>query len=341
VDTNPIEFNWRSYLRNEWFWAAIVAIAVITGILQDAGRLEEQSQEDASQQVRAVDQKMLWRASFQTEGRLYQRRLNEALPHLTIRLLNLALLFAGAAILAVLLIVRIQRPLMRPVLARPALWGLWDVMKVAALYVLGVVVFAWIFRPNPAAPLMDNRGWFMEIFTRLLVIGAILNVVVGERDGRWADLGFRGKIWRNLLIGAVACVALQPILALIYAAMFSLLPEVPLQASLQTLLESHSGSLLGLAAFTAILLVPLSEELLFRAYLQPALERWFGGAISVLLTAALFAAAHRDFYVFLPTFVLGLTLGYLYNRTRSLAAPLCLHVLFNALAILQVLTVRS
>jgi len=212
---------------------------------------------------------------------------------------------------------------------------------VGALYVLGVGVFAWIFNPNPVAPLMDNRGWFTEIFTRVLVIGAILNVVGGERAGRWADLGLHGRLLRNILIGAVACVALQPILYLIYAAMVALLNEVPLQASLQALLESPSASLLVLAACTAILLVPLSEELLFRAYLQPVLERWFGGALSVLLTAALFAAAHRDLYVIVPTFVLGLTLGYLYNRTRSLAAPLCLHVMFNGLAVLRILTARS
>jgi len=341
VDTNPIEFNWHSFLKNEWFWAAIVAIGVIAAILQDASRLRQQSLEDASQQVRAVDMKRLWRSSFQAEGRLLQRHIDKALPHLAIRLIDLSALFAGAFILAALLVIRIQRPLLKPVLARPPVWGLWDVMKVGALYVLGAAMFAWIFSPNPSAPLMDNRGWFTEIFARVLVIGAILNVVVGERAGRWADLGFRGKLFRNILIGAVACVALQPILYLIYAAMVSLLPEVPLQASLQALLESPSTSLLGLAAFTAILLVPLSEELLFRAYLQPALERWFGGALSVLLTAVLFAAAHRDFYVIVPTFVLGVTLGYLYNRTRSLAAPLCLHVMFNGVAVLRIMAERT
>lgn len=338
MDTSQIESGPRRILKNEWFWVAIIALAVVAAVVHDVRVWQGLSPETVSEQVRAVDQKKIWWSW--REGYQFQRSPHQALGRLAIRLLNVALLLGGSFLLAALAVLRTQRRLLNPALARPPVWGLWDVLKVGALYALGIAVFGWVFHPNPVAPLVDSRGWYCQIFARILLIGAIVNVVIGERFGRWGDLGLRGRFFFNLLAGVTAFVALQPVMFLMDAAMFDLFQEVPLQPALQTMLESPSGYVLTLACIAAVLVVPLSEELLFRVYLQPALERWFGGALSVLLTAALFAAGHRDLYAIAPTFVLGLTLGYLYNRTRSLTAPLCLHIMFNGLAVLRILTAR-
>jgi membrane protease YdiL (CAAX protease family) len=322
VDTDKIEFNPSSFIKNEWFWAAIVAIAFTAGIIQDAGSFQQQPSPDhVSQQIRAINQKLLRPSSHQTA--------------------EYVLLFAGALMFVALAVIRIWRPLIRPVPAPAPVWGLWDALKVGALYILGAVLFASIFRPNPVAPMTDNRGWFADIFVRILVNGAIISVVIDERAGRWADLGFRGKLLRNILIGAAAFLALQPVLFLIQWGMSSFFEMVPLQESLRAIYEGKSASLLVIASFTAIVLAPLSEELLFRAYLQPVLERWFGWIPGIIMTSALFAAAHGDMFAIITTFVLGLTLGYIYNRTRSLAAPVCLHMLFNGVAVVGMLSRHS
>ncbi|HEY1683234.1 MAG TPA: CPBP family intramembrane glutamic endopeptidase [Tepidisphaeraceae bacterium] len=98
----------------------------------------------------------------------------------------------------------------------------------------------------------------------------------------------------------------------------------------------------GIVIFEAAMLVPLAEELLFRGLLQTslvylfcrqrapsALARWLG----VIITAAIFAAAHGVPAFFLPLFVLALGLGYLYERTGNLWACAFLHGSFNALQI--------
>jgi len=42
-----------------------------------------------------------------------------------------------------------------------------------------------------------------------------------------------------------------------------------------------------------------------------------------------------------PLLVLGIALGYVYDRTQSLAAPLALHMVFNGMTLLSVFAFRG
>ncbi len=87
-----------------------------------------------------------------------------------------------------------------------------------------------------------------------------------------------------------------------------------------------------LVAMYVVLLGPLIEEVVFRGFLQPWLVQNLGWNAGLVLTAAAFAGLHgpREFPVI---FLLGLYLGWLARRTRSLWAPLAVHVLNNAVAV--------
>jgi len=93
-----------------------------------------------------------------------------------------------------------------------------------------------------------------------------------------------------------------------------------------------SGPLDALVSLTVIALLPaLSEELVMRGLLLPSLAARTGAAPAVLLTAAIFALIHLDPIRLLFTFVLGLLLGLLRLRTRSLWPPVIVHSTLNAL----------
>jgi len=96
---------------------------------------------------------------------------------------------------------------------------------------------------------------------------------------------------------------------------------------------------LALACFlvTAVVVAPLFEETLFRGVLLPALGPWLGNRGAVLLSAALFAAAHLSLAEWLPLFVLGCGLGTLRLRSGRLAPSVLMHALWNTLTCVNLL----
>lgn len=96
---------------------------------------------------------------------------------------------------------------------------------------------------------------------------------------------------------------------------------------------------LALACFllTAVVVAPLFEETLFRGVLLPGLAGWLGPRGAVLLSAALFAAAHLSLVEWLPLFVLGCGLGWLRLRSGRLAPSVLMHGLWNGLTFVNLL----
>lgn len=91
----------------------------------------------------------------------------------------------------------------------------------------------------------------------------------------------------------------------------------------------------GLVSLVVIALLPaLCEELVMRGALLPSLAVRMVPAPAVALTAGVFALIHFDPIRFLFTFVLGLILGALRLRTRSLWPPVTVHLSVNALTFL-------
>jgi hypothetical protein len=100
------------------------------------------------------------------------------------------------------------------------------------------------------------------------------------------------------------------------------------------ILEKAGPGWTAAAVFSAVVLAPLAEELFFRGLLQSLLRRRFGPWPAVLTTAAVFAAVHYSTPQAVPALAaLGIVLGYNYERTGRLFAPILLHAIFNALNI--------
>jgi membrane protease YdiL (CAAX protease family) len=87
-----------------------------------------------------------------------------------------------------------------------------------------------------------------------------------------------------------------------------------------------------LAGLLAIAVVPaVAEELVFRGVVQPNLQRWFTSRhVGIWLTAATFSAVHVQFFGFVPRFLLGLVLGYLYEWSGNILVPMAAHFTQNA-----------
>jgi len=87
-----------------------------------------------------------------------------------------------------------------------------------------------------------------------------------------------------------------------------------------------------LVGLVVIAIVPaVAEELVFRGGVQRCLVQWFGSRhVGVWLAAAIFSAIHVQFFGFVPRFVLGLVLGYLYEWSGNILVSMAAHFTQNA-----------
>lgn len=93
-------------------------------------------------------------------------------------------------------------------------------------------------------------------------------------------------------------------------------------------------SLVVLLVFTLVVLAPVCEEIFFRGYLYPALRNRMNMQPAMILNSLIFAAVHFEPIGFLPRAVLAYGLCYLYERNRTIAAPVVGHALYNGLIVL-------
>lgn len=100
-------------------------------------------------------------------------------------------------------------------------------------------------------------------------------------------------------------------------------------------LDTNNLLIITINIFMMVILPAFGEELLFRGTLQPLIGRIFkNDHVAVWLTAFIFSAIHFQFLTFLPRFVLGAMLGYLFIYGKSIWYPIAGHLLNNLFSII-------
>lgn len=110
--------------------------------------------------------------------------------------------------------------------------------------------------------------------------------------------------------------------------------EGDVEGLVQGLLVMNSPGELLFNLLVVAIVPAIGEELVFRGVLQPQLLRMVRRpALAVWITAFLFSAVHMQFEGFLPRFLLGAMLGYLFLWSRNLWIPIIAHFFFNGLQV--------
>lgn len=194
------------------------------------------------------------------------------------------------------------------------------------------------------------------------------------RDADEHDLGLPtsgGQLALDVAIGAVACAAaLLPVFAvnLSLVKLFNVQETHPM---VERLMKSSSSEMLSAAFVAAVISAPIFEEFVFRVLLQGWLERvedeeldfqaterdvapdiappgteiqrpangWLGylphGWLPIMISSVLFGLAHMGHGIApIPLVLLGVVLGYVYQRTHRIVPCIVIHMLFNAFSML-------
>lgn len=104
------------------------------------------------------------------------------------------------------------------------------------------------------------------------------------------------------------------------------------------------SELMSFHVFTTILIIPITEEIFFRNYIQRDLQKNINHKKAILITSILFSFIHIPFGAFFVdslefsvhqayiAFFGGLILGQLFYKSKSIGPPLVFHMTWNLIA---------
>ncbi len=237
----------------------------------------------------------------------------------------------------------------------PCPWDLTDVAKVFIFYLLmmglgsgmALAVIHKLLGDDPSTVFGENTVVLaLSMLTNGLACFFIIYIVTARLGQPLAALGISLTNWRkNLAWGLLRYVVVLPV---IMAAGFlvellsrnvGVTPEHQ-EVVLRFMEERSSSGTIAIIIF-GVLVAPVAEEILFRGFLQPVLKDILGGTRAIFLTSLLFALVHFNLYILLQIFILGVLLGYLYEYTGTLVAPVSVHVLHNSVSLCVLLFIKQ
>ena len=267
--------------------------------------------------------------------------------HLTV----LDLLFpAGVAVLVIWLI--------KTSLGRKALWDSPGRPNNLPVYMPFAPLFIWFFFVAAAmtvtARYLSQLAEWKQVFMNNLFLlgGAVIAGAVAAKLGRryfldgLRGLGIKaGGIPKDLLSALLSLLAVWPVVALAIAltikvgqAIFGSEFQIQQHQELMVLTEYHQTILTVLVVIVTVIAAPVFEEMLFRGLLQSTiLSHTSRPWLTIFITSAIFAFVHPNPQHWPGLFVLGVGLGYSYEKSGSLFRPIFMHSTFNAVVVATII----
>ena len=230
------------------------------------------------------------------------------------------------------------------------LWSGWDVVLIALIAFVSMMFFLGVgigaamhsraFRGEKLMDVAQEPRLVVPIQTVAYLAVLLCMVAIVRRGGRakfWSGVRWNwpgiSALW--FLLGGLG-------LAVVIQIISALLP-IPKQLPIEQFFKNALGAYL-MAAF-GVTVAPLMEELFFRGFLYPALERRIGVTWGVATTGFFFALLHasqlgRAWAPLLLLFIVGVVLTYVRARTGSVARSVMVHAGYN-LTLFVVLWIQS
>ncbi len=208
----------------------------------------------------------------------------------------------------------------------------WHVLVLGALYV-PIVVFCirLVVTILESAGLERSDHVLFGVFIEIAVDVGLLVLLVRRSSEKLADRLLlregRLSLWYSPLIyaGGFAAVAIGGMMTLIAFGAHS-----PRVRELQNVVQSGEGGGL-LSLLISMALVPaISEELIFRGYIQSRLLKRYPARAAILISSFFFAVAHGDVRYACAIFPLAMWFGYVAYISESIWPGVICHFIHNA-----------
>ncbi|MBU0601072.1 MAG: CPBP family intramembrane metalloprotease [Gammaproteobacteria bacterium] len=207
--------------------------------------------------------------------------------------------------------------------------ALESVFVIVALFAAEMLVGAAL---HDVGALADGGEAGAAAFIMLASNGLLLSAVM-----HYKNLGYRSLMHASdqpvgttlgllslpiLLLAPALMLGMNVIVALVQAAF-------PMSAPEQAMFDRYGAG--GIAMFVMVcVLAPVVEEMLFRGVILRSFLHQYPRGFAIAASSVLFGLAHMNVYQFTVALVLGVSAGWLYERTRSLWPCIVLHAAYNS-----------
>ncbi|MET3497900.1 CPBP family intramembrane glutamic endopeptidase [Variovorax boronicumulans] len=185
--------------------------------------------------------------------------------------------------------------------------------------------------------LRDANGWLglngmqLGVLSTVLGNGCVFAVVMHYQQLTYRQLFHQSpaSTRATLMLIVPPVLLLVPGLMVAMSLALTLLAIIaPLSPGEQAMFSRMADG--SVAATLAVCVVaPLLEEMLFRGIVLRGFLRRYSRGWAIFGSAVLFGAAHLNIYQFVVGVAMGMVLGWLYERTRSLIPCIALHAAYN------------
>ena len=209
------------------------------------------------------------------------------------------------------------------------IWILINVIAWTAVIWIGYMIGALIGHPLKGTEILEN-SWILSI--ALLLTDLLVIYVFWKR--KYTNFKFNyGYTYSEtfstkqlFLWAAVSAIGL-----LIFDVMASIYLPIPEDLDISNMLLKLMTNPIGLVGLC--LIGPLSEEVIFRGAIERRLlEKNWNPWFAIVISAALFAVLHLNFAQGFTAFIIGIFMGWVYYRTRSIWVTALIHMVNNTVA---------
>ena len=216
-------------------------------------------------------------------------------------------------------------------------WGVTDAMIGFAIVACGSLVSLLVLGRllGSLESQADGVTTLVLFLLQVLMIGTVWLLAVKWRGATPGNLGLwtSGLRWPKIVGWAALALGLSIVAGLVYQLVVTGLGLESLEPSPVPERLLGEGVLRAFIVGILVVVGPAAEEIFFRGFLLSAFVQGFGVLPGMIVASAIFAVAHGDLSVLLPTFASGAVLSWLYLRTRSLWPGFLAHAGQNTLAV--------
>ncbi|SPF47909.1 CAAX amino terminal protease family protein [Candidatus Desulfosporosinus infrequens] len=214
---------------------------------------------------------------------------------------------------------------------RQPVWNIWQGLFLIALVTIIEFPLGWLETPKDLDSL---RGILYFIGVGLgdaLIYFLVIRTFLRLIRRSFSDLGFIKPLKRYVGLGFVVGVLLFVGIGLLGNVLAQLFGTPAPQSFAVAVKEVNYKWEFVLLTVLGGVIAPIKEEMLFRGLIYPPLRQSLGRGKGMLVTGLFFATLHLDIVRFLPLFVGGLVLTWLYERSSSIWPAIIAHGTWNSL----------
>jgi uncharacterized protein len=168
-------------------------------------------------------------------------------------------------------------------------------------------------------------NWIMLIAVTLINVGTFFGMksLYLKRNEKWI---FKNRNQNQISYPLLIVVGL----ALVLSVIIPIINLLPVPFSVFNFYEKTLWST-GFPNFILILfIIPIFDELIFRGIIQERLRQRFSPVWAIVIASFFYGLIHLNPWYFILNFFLGLFLGWVYYRSRSIKPGLVVHMVINA-----------